>query len=164
MRVIFRAQFQGPKGLLNPAGFPMPRVVVQVEIFRKADSWFARAPEQGTAFARLGSSPTHGCMKDMITEHFDKQVSKWTLHDTDGNPLDPDSVTEDPNGNFEKKELTHVGRIGAPPSKMGPNYFTTVCGIDVHVRQIRSARSHTPPDCKQCRPEWAKLKDEDRLK
>ena len=164
MRVTFRANFQGRKGLLATPGFKWPNPPVEtIEVFRKGEKWFARALPSKNPL-KLPDGATKGTMTDTVQDAFEKQLTKWTMHDAQtGQPIDPDSVTEDPNGNFEKKELTHVSLIGAPPSKIGPNYFATICGQEVHVRQIRSTRGHNPPDCKVCRVEWEKTKPEEKL-
>jgi hypothetical protein len=165
MRVTFRAQFQGRTGALATPGFTFKNPPVEnVEIFRKGTKWFAREATTKHAY-KLSDGPTHGTLKDIVTNAFKCQLSKWTMHDTDGKLIDPDSVSEDPEGNFTLKELTHVGLTGPQAQgKSGPNYFNTACGIEVHVRQLRSTRGHNPPDCKICRETWAKTPEQERLK
>lgn len=163
MRVIFRADFQGRKGELE-TGFKFPNPPVEhIEVIRKADKWLARVGK--IELAKLGTQPSYSAMQQRVEDAFEAQLSKWLLCDTDGKPLDLDSVDEDPNGNFTWRELTHVGVIGAnAQGQTGPNYFNTVCGIEVHVSKIKSVRSKNPPSCQACRREWDKTKPEDRFK
>ena len=172
MRVTFRAQFQGPKSLLNPLGMNCTRLQTTVEIFRKADNWLARETASKNVL-KLQSEPTHGAMKDTVAANFETQLSAWSMFDSDGGPLDPNMVEEDPQGNFTARELTHVGAIANAgvtgplkriAERMGANYFQTACGITVHVTQIRSVRGKHPPTCQECRKTWEKTPEEQRLK
>ncbi len=164
MRVKFTGTFQGRKGALNTGGFRFPNPPYEyIEIYRHAKLWYARANDQPL---KLEPSETHGTMKDAVQEAFEHQVHPWQICDAiTGAPLDPSRVEEDPAGNFKMRELTHVSIIGAlAQGKRGPNFFNTVCGIEVFVKQIKSARSKTPPECPVCREVWAKTPESERLK
>jgi hypothetical protein len=162
VRVTFRAQFAGIKS----PGFTFKNpVAVTVEVFRKGDKWLAREASSKNLFKQFEPGVTHGSMKDTVAEHFDSQVSPWAMYNGEGEPLDPKRVEEDPKGNFTLKDMTHVGITGeGSQGKSGANYFNTVCGIEVHVRQLRSVRGSHAPDCQPCREAWEKTKPEDRLK
>jgi hypothetical protein len=158
MRVTFRAQFSGPKTTFSFRNVPP----VTVEVFRQGDKWKAREATSKNPF-KFFDCATHGTMKDTVAENFEKQLSPWAMFDTDGKQLDPDHVEEDSKGNFEAKLITHVGRALNAQGTSGANYFYAACGIEVHVRQLRSTRGQAPPDCKACRKEWEKTKPEERL-
>ena len=165
MRVTFRAQFRGPKALLNPSGFNWPNPPVQtVEVFRRGDSWYAREcdSKRKADFTELGKAPTHGTMKDAVAEAFNEQLSKWAMFDPDGKPLDETLIQEDPDGNFRKNLPTHV----AAPSQIGMtgNEYRTACNVVVGAAQIRSKRGQQAPDCPECRTAWEQVKEEMRLK
>jgi hypothetical protein len=163
MRVTFRAEFRGYKvgGPLNPGqlNWPNPQPVM-VEVFRRGTHWFAR-PAAAKGEFRLESAPTHGVMKDIVADAFDRQLSEWSLFDSTGNPLDPDRVEEDPAGNFTLKPLTHVAR----PDQNGveSNSYVTVCGEKVSVHQIRSLRAKQKPACPICRKAWEHAQTQERI-
>jgi hypothetical protein len=162
MRVCFRAQFAGPKGPLNPSGWKFPNAAPQsVEVFRRGDTWHAREPKHREVFHQLQPGTSHGTMKDTVAGAFDKQVSEWEMYDSEGNPLDPHLVVEDPNGNFTMYLETHA----AAPDQIGQpgNVFKAICGEIVGASRIRSRRAHVPPDCKVCRKAWEQVKQEDRI-
>jgi hypothetical protein len=162
LRVIFRAQFQGPKGPLNALGLNLKNIVMQVDIFRKGDKWLAKS--NGNPL-KLQPEPTHGCAKDAVAACFTEQLSKWVLCDSEGVAIDPDHVEETPDGKFSMREVTHVGhKTQLQHTTNGPNYYITACGQEAHVNLIKSYRSQHPPLCKECRKEWEKTPAEERFK
>jgi hypothetical protein len=164
MRVTFRAQFSSPIGVLNPTGWkaskPFP---FTIEVRRHGTNWMAwtldRHQKPYGALDRLGHAPTHGTMKDLVTQVFEHQHSEWSMFDSDGKLLDPDTILEDPQGNFSKRIFTHLPDLDKTSTGPGP-YFRTHCGLTEHSRQLRSRKGQTPPDCKQCKAEWERLKRE----
>lgn len=165
MRVIFRAEFQGPRpfGPLNLIGANLARVTMTVDILRKGDRWIAKS--NGHAL-KLETQGTHGSMKDVVAECFDAQLSKWTLCDAEGKALEPDYVNENPQGEFSMREVTHCGSRrpeDSAPTPTGPNYFRAACGQEVHAALLRSFRAARPPLCKECRKEWEKTPQEERF-
>jgi hypothetical protein len=159
VRVAFRATFRG----LKTPGFKFPNPPPSiVEVFRAKGRWLAREATSKNVF-KFGEAPTHGTMKDLVAEKFEKQEGKWEPYDVDGNPLDRASFTEDPAGNFTAVDLTHVSGIGQTQTEKS-NYFKTFCGQVVFVKNLVSTRGQKPPTCKECKPEWEKVKPEDRLK
>jgi hypothetical protein len=162
MRVTFRAQFSGRKGLLDTGGFKFPNPPVEtIEVFRKGDKWFAREAARQALLANLWDAPNHGSMKDTVAENFETQLSKWLMFDSDGKPLDPARVIEDQAGNFTLKVETHV----AAPDQIGQpgNSFKAACGIVVNASRLVSKRGQNPPDCAACKVEWAKTKTTERI-
>jgi len=165
VRVTFRAQFAGPIGVLNTLGLNLDRCPpTTVEVFRRGNKWYAREcdTKRLAEFWQIGSSETHGTMKDLIAATFTSQVTPWTMFDTFGNPLDAALVEEDPKGDFRKIQATHI----AHQSQMGMpgNQFKTECGITANAPQIRSKRGQQPPTCPECRKVWETIKEEMRLK
>lgn len=165
MRVIFRAEFQGPKGPLNPLNLGMSRLVMKVDVFRKGDKWLAKS--NGNPL-KLSPEPTHGCAKDAVDAAFEKRLTPWIMcHAEDGLPLDPDYIEETPDGKFSAREVTHCGSRkpeDCKPTAKGPNYYRAACGEEVHAALIRSFRAPHPPLCKECRKEWEKTPAEERFK
>jgi len=169
MRVTFRAQFRGPKALLNPSGFNWPNPPVQtVEVFRRGSKppfrWYAREADSRyrTELTALGKAPTHGTMKDAVAEAFNEQLSKWAMFDLDGKPLNEALIQEDPDGNFRKNLPTHVAALSQVG--MTGNEYRTACNVVVGAAQIRSKRGQQAPDCLECRKAWEQVKEELRLK
>ncbi len=165
MKVTFRAEFAGPKGALNPAGFKFSAAAAptSIEIFDYAGKWYAGvAPATKATAYKLEAQPTHGCARDMVAACFERQVSAWRMFDPATNQyIDPDSVVENPQGKFAKKVLTHIAR--ADQNGMPGNYFKTECGETVHAHQIRSKRGETPPDCPGCKTAWEQHRKEARI-
>jgi len=164
MRVTFRAQFSGPTGKLNPSGWKIHQPApITIEVFRRNKSWVAREcdTKEKAELRKLGTAPTHGAMKDLVAENFERYLIPWAMFDTDGRRLDESLIQEDPDGNFQKRLPTHC----AAPNQAGMpgNQFRTECGIEVGAAQIRSKRGQNPPDCGECRIAWEKAK-EARLK
>jgi len=175
MRVTFRATFQGRKGKLETPGFRFPNPPLeQIEIFRRVDSWYAKAASTGHEIKALRGEPSHGAMKDAVADAFEKQVTEWTMYDAATHqPLDASRVDEDPKGNFTIRDYFHVGREYSTPqeateankkAEKNQNHFETACGQAVHVRLIRSRRGQNPPDCPTCRKAWEQVAPGDRLK
>lgn len=166
MRVTFRAQFKGPIGKLNPSNWKIPNPApMTVEVFRRGTkapiTWHARECDtrRKIELAALGSGPTHGTMKDTVAAAFQAQVSPWALYDTDGNPLDPDLIEETPDGEFQRKVVTHVGATPQPDT-LPVNSWQTYCGIIVKAHEIRGKRGDVAPLCPECRKEYDRYKQE----
>lgn len=165
--MIFRATFQGPKkyGPLNLMGAGLSKTTMTVDVCREGTHWYGRANKNKL---KLSGEPTHGCAKDAVEAAFDKRLTPWTLCNAqDGLPLDPDYVSETPEGKFDMREVTHCGSRDpekCKPTPRGPNYFYAACGVECHAHLIRSFRAAHPPLCKECRIEWAKTPENERFK
>jgi len=87
--IVFRAQFRGPKGPLNPSGWTVPGLI-SVEIFHaraKPSEWQARNPDTGVLFKITGQILPSSLMEQIELHYFEKQESFWQAHDSQTWPV-----------------------------------------------------------------------------
>ena len=82
IKIVYRAQFQQPIGVLNPAGFRLA-MPMTVEIFKAPSGWMARTANNGyEPYAHVPPQPTAGIAKQQIKLQFEAQLSAfWTMHE-----------------------------------------------------------------------------------
>jgi len=167
MNITFRAQFVQPIGKLNPSDWRIPNPApITVELFHvngpRRSRWLLRALPCLTPFREFEPVEHHGTAKDRVLELFEKRISDWQMF-SDGQPANPDTVEERPDGRFYKKELTHLAALNRSSPK-GVNYYWTECGITAHVINVRSRRGHTSPTCQRCKEGWQRIKAQAKTK
>jgi hypothetical protein len=82
LRICYRADFEGPKGLLNPSGWKVPgKIGVEVRKISPRKEWAAYRPGTEYQFTEITPQIDPGTMQQQIILYFQKQASKWQIYE-----------------------------------------------------------------------------------
>ena len=102
IKIVWRAAFQQPKGLLNPGGFKVP-MPVEVEICQFGRSWIACCPTNKQIFRDITPQLDAATIKAQMHLYFENQLSEWSpfrLQDGKAIPIAPDGFYTDEQGHY----------------------------------------------------------------
>lgn len=107
LKICYRAEFQGPTGLLNPSGWKVPGNI-GVEIRKSGSHWSAFRPGTKEQFVEITPQLDAVTIKNQVSLYFEKQVSKWQMYElTEPSSkavlLKPEEITYDSKGRIYRK-------------------------------------------------------------
>jgi hypothetical protein len=108
LKICYRAEFEGPKGLLNPSGWKVPgKIGVEVRKISPRTGWGAYRPGTGERFTVTPQLDAE-TVKNQVGLYFAKQVSEWRMYEVSAPSgkailLKPEEVWPDKQGRIYRK-------------------------------------------------------------
>ena len=82
LKICYRAEFEGPKGLLNPSGWKVPgKIGVEVRKISLRTGWGAYRPGTAERFIQITPQLDAGTIQNQVGLYFAKQVSEWQMYE-----------------------------------------------------------------------------------
>jgi hypothetical protein len=80
LTICYRAEFEGPTGLLNPSGWKVPGKI-GVEIRKSGARWVAFRPGTKSQFNEIAAQFDAQTIKNQVGLYFKKQASEWQMYE-----------------------------------------------------------------------------------
>jgi len=104
--ICYRAEFEGPTGVLNPSGWKVPGRI-GVEVRKSAGHWHAFRPDTKYEFTQIAEQLEPKTIQDQIRLLFDQQVSDWTIYELEPSgktvEVKPEKVYTDQKGRIYRR-------------------------------------------------------------